>query len=67
MRAVTTGDYFEVRYGRSVSFLYALSGLLTLMVGIGVMLKGSAAMVTAVSGGSINADVAAYQSGGAEQ
>lgn len=58
MRAVTTGDYFEVRYSKSVSFLYALSGMLTLMVSISVMLKGSSAMVTAVSGGSINADVA---------
>jgi len=37
MRAVTTGDYFEIRYGRSVSGLYAAMGILPLLVAIGVM------------------------------
>jgi Na+/proline symporter len=54
MRAVTTGDYFQARYGRSVSVLYALVGALQLMMGIGIMLKSSGAMVTAVSGGQID-------------
>jgi SSS family transporter len=58
MRAVTTGDYFEARYGRSVGLLYALTAMLQLMVNIGVMLKGSSAMITAVSGGAINAELA---------
>jgi SSS family transporter len=58
MRAVTTGDYFEVRYGRSVSGLYAAMGILPLLVAIGVMLKGSGVMVEAVSGGAINAELA---------
>jgi len=58
MRAVTTGDYFEVRYGRSVSGLYAAMGILPLLVAIGVMLKGSGAMVEAVSGGAISANLA---------
>jgi Na+/proline symporter len=58
MRAVTTGDYFEVRYGRSVSGLYAAMGILPLLVAIGVMLKGSGAMVEAVSGGAIRANLA---------
>jgi len=49
MRAITTGDYFEVRYGPSVSGLYALMGIFQLLVAIGVMLKGSGAMVEAVS------------------
>ena len=40
MRALTTGNYFEVRYGRSVSGLYALVGMLPLIVAIGVMLSG---------------------------
>ena len=53
MRAVTTGDYFEVRYGRSVSGLYAVMGILQLLVAIGVMLKGSGAMVEAVTDGAI--------------
>ncbi len=58
MRAVTTGDYFEVRYGRSVSGLYALMGILQLLVAIGVMLKGSGAVVEAVSGGAISSRLA---------
>jgi SSS family transporter len=58
MRAVTTGDYFEVRYGRSVSGLYAVMGILQLLVAIGVMLKGSGAMVEAVSGGAIHCNLA---------
>jgi Na+/proline symporter len=58
MRAVTTGDYFEIRYGRSVSGLYAIMGILQLLVAIGVMLKGSGALVEAVSGGAINSELA---------
>ncbi|MFB0553977.1 MAG: sodium:solute symporter [Phycisphaerae bacterium] len=58
MRAITTGDYFEVRYGRSVSGLYAAMGILPLLVAIGVMLKGSGAMVEAVSGGAISSNLA---------
>jgi len=58
MRAVTTGDYFEIRYGRSVSGLYAAMGILPLLVAIGVMLKGSGAIVEAVSGGAISSELA---------
>ena len=58
MRAITTGDYFEVRYGRSVSGLYAAMGILPLTVALGVMLKGSGAMVEAVSGGVIGSNLA---------
>ena len=58
MRAVTTGDFFEVRYGRSVSGLYAAMGILPLTIALGVMLKGSGAMVEAVSGGAISSNLA---------
>jgi len=58
MRAITTADYFEVRYGRSVSGLYAVMGIFQLLVAIGVMLKGSGAMVQAVSGGAIGTNLA---------
>jgi len=53
MRAVTTGDYFEFRYGPSVSTLYAITGMLQLMVGIGLILKGSGETIEAVSDGNI--------------
>jgi len=58
MRAVTTGDFFEVRYGRSVSGLYAAMGILPVTVALGVMLKGSGAMVEAVSDNAISANQA---------
>lgn len=58
MRAVTTGDYFEIRYGQGMSVLFALMGMLQLMISIGMMLKGSSAMITAVSGGGIDPNIA---------
>ena len=57
-RAVTTADYFEARYNRSVSLLFAIVGMLQLMVNIAVMLKGASAMITAVSGQQINPRIA---------
>ena len=54
MRAVTTSDFFEARYDRSVGVLYAFVAILNLTVNIGVMLKGSTAMITAVTGGQVN-------------
>jgi len=60
MRAVTVGDFFSARYDRSVSVLYAFVGMLQLMVSIGVMLKGSTAMIAAVSGGHINPNLAVW-------
>jgi len=60
MRAVTTADYFEARYDHSVAVLYALVGMLQLMVNIGVMLKGSSAMITAITGGRIDPGLAIW-------
>ena len=54
MRAITTADFFKIRYNRSVALLFALVGCLQLMVNTGVMLKGVGAMITAVSGGAIS-------------
>ncbi len=53
-RAITTADVFEARYDRSVAMLYAVIGMFTLMVNIGVMLKGSGAVVAASTGGAVN-------------
>ena len=52
-RALTTADYFETRFNKSVGALYALVGMLQLIVTIGVMLKGAGAMLDAVTGGAI--------------
>ncbi len=58
MRAVTIGDYFEMRYGPSVSSLYAVIGILQLIVNIGLMLKSCEAMITAATGGRVDPNLA---------
>lgn len=59
-RAVTTSDYFDFRYGASVGALYAVVGMLQLIVTIGVMLKGAGALVDAVSSGTIPNHIAIW-------
>lgn len=60
MRAVTTADYLIVRYGQSVAILFALVGVLTLSVQIGVVLKASSAMITSVTDGAVHPNVAIF-------
>ena len=57
-RAITTADVFEARYNPSVAMLYALVGMLNLMVSIGVMLKGSGAVISSATGGLVSANLA---------
>ena len=49
-RAITTGDVFEARYDRSVAGLFAVVGMLHLSFNIGVMLKGSGAVIEGSTG-----------------
>ncbi len=55
-RAIATADIFELRYGGSVAVLFAVIGLLQNAVNIGVMLKGSSAMIDASTGGVARAE-----------
>lgn len=57
-RAITTGDYFEIRFSRSVAMLFVFVGIFNLMVNIGTMLTGSGAVIDATTGGTLNHDVA---------
>lgn len=57
-RAITTGDVFEARYNRSVAVLFAIIGMLNLSVNIGVMLKGSGAVISASTQGQLSANAA---------
>lgn len=57
-RAVTTADVFEARYNRSVATLYAIIGTVNLMFCIGVMLKGSGAVVAGSTGQWISSNTA---------
>ncbi len=49
-RAITTADVFEARFSPSVAMLFAVVGMLNLAINIGVMLKGSGAVVQACTG-----------------
>ena len=55
-RAITTSDVFETRFNSSVAMLYAVVGILNLMVSLGLMLKGSGEVISASTGGLLSAN-----------
>ena len=55
-RATTTADVFALRYDIGVARLFAVIGIASMAVKIGVMLKGAGALVEAGTGGGIHAD-----------
>jgi len=57
LRYVTTGDFFEERYGTSAAAAYTFGALLFLAVEIGMMLRGTATTVEALTQGALSADV----------
>ena len=57
-RAITTADIFIARYGRSVSMLYAVWGMCMMVTNIGLMLKGSGAVISTSTGMAISTDMA---------
>ena len=57
-RAITTADVFQARYSPSVAMLFAAVGMANLAINIGVMLKGSSAVVHASTGGLVSPNVA---------
>src|ERR1700730_609332 len=50
LRLVTTADFFELRYGRSLATLYSLFALYLTMISIAMIIKASATTVQAISG-----------------
>ncbi len=57
-RALTTADIFELRYSRGVAILYSLISIVMMITTIGLMLKGSGAVIEGASGGAISSEVA---------
>lgn len=57
-RAITTADVFEARFSPSVGMLFAVVGMANLAINIGVMLKGSSAVVHASTAGHVSSNVA---------
>ena len=57
-RAITTADVFEARFSPNVAKLFAVVGILNLSINIGIMLKGSGAVVDASTGGYVSSNLA---------
>ena len=54
MRALTTSDFFEARYGTSTATLYSIFGMMIAITIIGGGLYGSGKMVNALTGGELD-------------
>ncbi len=55
-RAITTADVYALRYDRSVAVLFAVVGIVGLSVKIGLLLKGSSALIDSATGGTVPAE-----------
>ena len=53
-RALTTADIFELRFNQSVAVLYAVISIAMMVTTIGLMLKGSGAVIAGASNGAIS-------------
>lgn len=53
LRVTTTGDFFRIRYGRSLEVLYCCVALAYLILSIAMLLRGAGAAVSGATGGAI--------------
>ena len=53
LRVTTTGDFFRIRYGRSLEVLYSFVALGYLILSIAMLLRGAGAAVSGATGGAI--------------
>jgi Na+/proline symporter len=56
-RAITTADVYALRFSPSVARLFAVVGVLSLSVKIGVMLKGAGVLLEAATAGAMNSNL----------
>ena len=56
LRFITTGDFFEHRYGTGAAAAYTFGALLFLAVEIGMMLRGTATTVESLTRGALSAE-----------
>ncbi|MCC6797986.1 MAG: sodium:solute symporter family protein [Candidatus Hydrogenedentes bacterium] len=54
LRAVTTADAYKARYDASVAMLFSVVGVVSTTVKIGVMLKGTGALIESVTGSTVD-------------
>ena len=53
LRVITTGDFFRIRYGRSLEMVYSLVAILYLIQSIAMLLRGAGAAIAGATGGDI--------------
>jgi Na+/proline symporter len=53
LRVITTGDFFRIRYGRSVEVLYSLVAIVYFTQSIAALLRGAGAAISGATGGAI--------------
>jgi Na+/proline symporter len=53
-RAITVADIFEARFDRSVGHLFCIAGLLKCALSVGLLLKGTGALIESASGSTMN-------------
>ena len=57
VRYITTGDFFEERYGTNLGAAYTIMGMLYFIINIGLILKGTGTAIEAVTGGHITTEM----------
>lgn len=53
MRVVTTGDFFRIRYGRSLEMLYSVVALIYFTQSMALLLRGAGAAISGATGGAL--------------
>ncbi|MEX0977639.1 MAG: hypothetical protein WDZ48_02235, partial [Pirellulales bacterium] len=53
MRVITTGDFFRIRYGRSLEMLYSVVALVYFAQSMALLLRGAGAAISGATGGAL--------------
>jgi Na+/proline symporter len=53
LRVTTTGDFFRIRYGKSLEMLYTLVALCFFALSIALLLRGAGAAISGATGGAV--------------
>jgi Na+/proline symporter len=53
MRVITTGDFFRIRYGRSLEMLYSVVALVYFVQSMALLLRGAGAAISGATGGAL--------------
>ncbi len=56
LRYITTGDFFEHRYGKNLGAAYAFMGFIYFTMSTGLMLKGTGTTIDAITQGQVPSD-----------